>query len=138
MTYRLTKDEIGPLLLNIEEQTFQRIPDTRNSFFVSGRRFDYAERIEELTGAGIVPVWCNKTGDKGKRMYATVLSGESLYTFWNVENIAGAWKRNDIDKMMPGKAYFAYLEPEQGAENDYLIKSVIMIGDGKIREGVTN
>lgn len=131
MTYRLTRDEIGPLLLHIPDQTFQRIPDTTTAFFVGGKMFNYAETIADLVGAGIVPVWCESTGDKGKRQFATLISGEEKHIYFNVEKIGNYWQRNAIEKLMPNKAYFVYFEPD-----NTIIKSVIMIGAPGLSPGV--
>ena len=134
--YRLIRDEVSPALLHIPTQTFQRIPDGRDSFFVNGRQFAFSDYISDLKAPGIVPVWCEKTGTKGKRDFATVLSGNDHYTFFNIEKISSYWEKNTIEKMSPGMAYFVFFEPEQRAGNGYLLKSTILIGDPKLSAGV--
>lgn len=134
---KLIRDEVGPLLIDILNQTYQRIPDTRNKFFVNGKMFDFAETIGELTSMpAIVPVFCVETGEKGKRQYVKLLSGDEHFTFFNVEKIGSQWRQNEISKIFPNKAYFAYFEPQVGAENGYLIMSSVLVGSDKLRAGI--
>lgn len=128
---RLIHDELGPVLLDVENQTFQRIPDARKKFIIDGRMFDFSETIAEFRDSekvnSIVPAWCESTGTKGKRDYVTLLSGQEKFTFFSVERVGGEWVKNKIEKMNPNRAYFVYLESHPDMINECLILSVKMI-----------
>lgn len=129
--FRLIRDELGPVLLDVENQAFQRIPDAREKFIIDGRMFDFSDTIAEFRESEkvntIVPVWCESTGTKGKRDYVNLLSGQERYTFFSVERVGGAWVKNKIEKMNPNRAYFVYLESHPDMINECLILSVRLI-----------
>lgn len=129
--YRLIRDELGPVLLDVENQVFQRIPDAREKFIIDGRMFDFSDTIAEFRESektnSIVPVWCESTGTKGKRDYVTLLSGQEKFTFFSVERVGDEWVKNKIEKMNPNRAYFVYLESHPDMINECLILSVRMI-----------
>lgn len=129
--YRLIHDELGPVLLDVENQTFQRIPDSREKFIIDGRMFDFSDTVAEFLESekvnAIVPVWCESTGTKGKREFVTLLSGQERYMFFSVERVGGEWVKNKIEKMNPNRAYFVYLESHPDMINECLILSAKMI-----------
>lgn len=129
--FRLIRDELGPVLLDVENQTFQRIPDAREKFIMNGRMFEFSDTIAEFRDSekvnAIVPVWCESTGTKGKRDFITLLSGQGRYTFFSIERVGGEWVKNKIEKMNPNRAYFVYLESHPDMINECLILTVRMI-----------
>ena len=129
--FRLIRDELGPVLLDVENQTFQRIPDAREKFIIDGRMFDFSDTIAEFLESekvnAIIPVWCESTGSKGKRDFITLLSGQGRYTFFSIERVGGEWVKNKIEKMNPNRAYFVYLESHPDMINECLILTVRLI-----------
>ena len=129
--FRLIRDELGPVLLDVENQVFQRIPDAREKFIIDGRMFEFSDTIAEFRDSekvnAIVPVWCESTGTKGKRDFITLLSGQGRYTFFSVERVGGEWVKNKIEKMNPNRAYFVYVESHPDMINECLILSVRLI-----------
>lgn len=122
--YLLTKDENGPLLLNVEAQTFQRIEDTRNKFFAGGSAFDFRDSIAEAAELEVcvTPAFVVKAGEKGKRTFVDLLSGLTTYRFWSVEMVGERWTPNEIAGMREGVGYLLFTEATAGADNGVLIK----------------
>ena len=129
--FRLIRDELGPVLLDVENQTFQRIPDAREKFIIDGRMFEFLDTIAEFRESekvnAIIPVWCEATGSKGKRDFVVLLSGQEKFTFYSVERVGHSWLKNQIEKMNPNRAYFVYLESHPDMINECLILTVRMI-----------
>ena len=120
---RLIHDQTGPLLIDFETQTYQRLPDTRNKIFFNGQMFDYAETFEDVKKNCIVPVWCESVGTKGKRIFCTLLSGNQTYIFFNIEKVGSGWLNNRIEQIAEKQAYFVYVEKNNMAENGLIILS---------------
>ena len=129
--YKLINDEIGPLLLNMEDQTFQRLPDTANKFFRGGRMFNYFESLSDFMQSqcsdAVVPFWAVSFTEKGRRYSIKILIGGDEYTFWNVEKIGSEWIENKIVGCDAEKPYFGYFIRNPGAQNDCLVGSVMEI-----------
>jgi hypothetical protein len=128
---RLITDETGPMLLNIENQTFARIPETFNKFFKNGKMFDFFDTITEfiLSGkpAAVIPFWALAFAEKGKRYNIRVLVEHDEYTFWNVERIGGEWVQNNILNVDAEKPYFGYFIRSPAALNECTLQSTFEI-----------
>lgn len=128
MKYIYSRDEIGPFLLNVADQTIQRIPDARNTF---KGRFPWYESLSDFilseNEQAVVPFWCEKIQEKGKRYSAHILTGYENYTFWNVEKIGAKWEPNNIQQLDAQKAYFGFLKRVSGSDNECMILSVMEI-----------
>lgn len=129
--YRLTRDELGPLLLNIEDQTFQRIPETDNKFFRNGKMFDYFDSLEDLILSGkdmaVIPFWVISFAEKGKRYNVKLLISNSEFTFWNVEKAGREWVKNEIVACDAERPYFGFFVRTKEAQNDCIIGAVMEI-----------
>jgi hypothetical protein len=127
--YLLTKDENGPLLLDVESQTFQRIEDTRNKYFAGGSAFDFRDSIGEAAEleACVTTAFVVKVGEKGKRTFVELLSGLTTYRFWSVEMVGDRWTPNEIAGMREGVGYLLFTEAVAGADNGVIIKRKTLI-----------
>lgn len=135
MQYIYSRDELGLFLLNVADQTIQRIPDTRNTF---KGRFPWFESINEFLlsdkDQSVIPLWCEKIQEKGKRYAAHILTGYENYIFWNVEKIGGKWEPNHIQQIDAQKAYFGFFKKVKCSDNDCMILSVVeMRGNKQIK-----
>lgn len=126
--YRLTHDELGPVLINLTAQTFQRIPDTRNTFKGRFRAFDsLSDFLQSEHESAVIPFFCIKFEEKGKRHFVEILTGNEQYKFWNVEKLNGKWEQNAITMVDPHSAYFGFFKRARGSDNDCIIQSVMKI-----------
>jgi hypothetical protein len=123
------------VLLDTSEGVYYRLSDVvahnlapDDSIIMNGRYFAYFSTVQVFLDSkkvkAIVPVYCMKKETKGKRFKIQILSGKKTGEFFNVERIGGGWVNNEIDNILPNKAFFLYLEKNKDADNECLIKGV--------------
>lgn len=131
MRIRLTRDETGPILLNIENQTFQRIPETANKFFKGGKMFDFFDTITEFlksdSQAAVIPFLAVSFTEKGKRYNVRILVEHDEYLFWSVEKIGSEWVKNNIIGIDAEKPFLGYFIRNPGAINECTLQSTFEI-----------
>ena len=120
------------VLLDTCDGVYYRLPAVvahnlapQDTIIMNGRYFAYFDTmqgfLDSAKNKAIVPIFCIKKENKGKRFKVQVLSGEKTGEFFNVERINEAWISNEIDNILPNRAYFVYLKKEKNADNECLI-----------------
>lgn len=98
---------------------------------LNGRFFDYCETINDFDLSkkrmAVIPCFCKKTGDKGKRTYARFISGNETIEFYNVERIGEKWVKNEIDNLTQRSAFFVCFKKHPDAINAKIITETFAI-----------
>jgi len=126
----------GPVLLDTDTQSYTHIDyDTVKFFNRNGKQCRYFNNMKEfdesIIKVAVVPLVCTDYKPIKKRTITGFIDHNNrIMNFFNVEMINERWARNEITGASKGKCYFAILEKNQLAVNDYLLLSLLEMEKG--------
>jgi len=129
-------EQYGPVLFDTTTQTYQYFDHSKYKMFNrNGKQCRYFDDMkdfdESLAKIAIVPLVCTDVKAIKKRTLACFIDHNNrVMNFFNVEMINCRWARNEIFGALKNKCYFAILEKNNLAVNDYLLLSLLELEKG--------